>query len=287
MRKKAHIKKEALHFMNRKGKIFSVLIVFIMLFGVVLAGCSSSGSTAKDTTAPVSTAKGTTAPASSIDTSKKIDMTMFMGNSGLVYPDGVDPSDNPYINIVEKYANVDLKLTVPGYADFKVKQDLMLASGQLPDIVHSWYTDDMIKAADDGAFIDLKKYYDKSPIMQKVITPDMLELTKTASGHYFRMPMAWKLSPQGSWMKTRYDLIEKYNNGTWPVTVDEWVAFMEKMHKADPTAIVMSNRVIGDNVLAYGSTPIFQLYGVPVYGYRVTGGKVMSTFVILNTAKLW
>ncbi len=34
----------------------------------------------------------------------------------------------------------------------------------------------MIKAADAGAFLDLKPYYDKSPQMQKVVSPLAFDL---------------------------------------------------------------------------------------------------------------
>ncbi|GGD52431.1 hypothetical protein GCM10010911_07470 [Paenibacillus nasutitermitis] len=203
---------------------------------------------------------------------------MFMGTSGKDYPDGVDPSDNPFIDIVEKYSNVNLKMNVPGYADFKTKSDLLLASGKLPDIMHSWYPEEMEKAADEGAFIDLKKYYDNSPIVQKVISPEMMELAKSSDGHYYRIPMSYSDAPLGAGLLTRYDLVEKYNDGKWPTTIDEWVALMEKEHEADPSAIVMSNRVMGDKGLSYGGVMYYQLYGAPVYGYRVQNSKVISTF---------
>ncbi|WP_379186643.1 extracellular solute-binding protein [Paenibacillus solisilvae] len=203
-----------------------------------------------------------------------------MSNSGLAYPDGVDPSNNPYINIIENYANVDLQMDVPGYQDFKTKLDLLLASGKLPDIVHSTYPDDMNKAGDQGAFIDLKSYYDKSPVIQKYITPQMMELAKSPSGHYYRIPMAWDKGPQGSGVLVRYDLVQKYNNGKWPESVDEWIAMMRKMHQAEPNSLVMSNRVINTTGLAYGGTPIYSWYGALPYQIRVQDGKVMSTFTL-------
>ncbi len=69
---------------------------------------------------------------------KRVKLTMFMGNSGLAQPTGVDPSNNWAINVIEDYANVDLELEIPAYNDFPTKLNLLLASGNLPDIVHGW-----------------------------------------------------------------------------------------------------------------------------------------------------
>ncbi|MFC5648193.1 extracellular solute-binding protein [Paenibacillus solisilvae] len=244
--------------MHRKGKSASLFIIVALIIGMIASGCSkTTGSTG---------------------TASRVTLNMFMGNSGLEYPDGVDPSSNPFIDVVKNYANVNLKLEVPGYQDFKTKLDLLLASGKLPDLVHSWYPDEMESAADQGAFIDLKKYYDNSPIVQKVVTPQMMELAKSQSGHYYRIPMAWDKAPQGSGLIVRYDLVEKYNNGKWPETVDEWVNLMRKIHQAEPDSTVLSNRVVNDYGLTYGGTVIYNMFGAAPYSYRVQEGKVVSTF---------
>src|SRR5512143_2402999 len=64
---------------------------------------------------------------------QRVKITMFMGNSGVAQPAGVDPSNNWAINIIEKYANVDLEVEIPNYQDFPTKMNLLLASGNLPD----------------------------------------------------------------------------------------------------------------------------------------------------------
>ena len=87
---------------------------------------------------------------------------MFMGNSGVPHPADVDPSSNWAIDVVEELANVDLILEVPNYQDFATKINLLLASGNLPDIIHGWQKADLENAADAGAFIDHKPYYDNS-----------------------------------------------------------------------------------------------------------------------------
>lgn len=258
----------------RKRLVLSLAV--IMILASVLAGCRD-----KQTSSITDNTTGTKEATTVQKVEEKITMTMFMSNSGAPHPNGVDPSDNSFINIVEKYANVDLQLEIPTWADFQTKLNLLLSSGNLPDIVHSPYTTEMMKRADEGAFIDLKKYYDKSAQVKKYITEEMMEISKSDSGKYYRVPMAFNHAPQGNAVYARWDLVKKYNNNKWPESVPEWIEMMRNMHKAEPNSIVFTNRVIGDYGLSYGGTPIYFWYGAEPFKnrYNYDSGKVVSTFI--------
>lgn len=256
--------------MLRKKKTLSVLMASLLVSGVVAAGCSSKSE-------PPSSAASPT-PAKTEE--KRIKMSMFMNNSGLAFTDGVDPSNNPFLNIIKDYANVDLEMEVPNYSDFKTKFNLMLSSGNLPDLVHTVYPDETNQRADEGAFLDLKAFYDKSPLIQKYITPQMMELAKSSSGHNYRIPMSWATVPQGDGVIVRYDLVVKYNGGKWPETVEEWIELLRKIKKAEPDSLPMSNRVINENAITYSGVPIFYWYGAKPYSYRIESGKAVSTFTL-------
>ncbi|GAB2692034.1 extracellular solute-binding protein [Paenibacillus thermoaerophilus] len=247
-------------------RISAVLLTAALVSSAAIAGCSDGS-------------KETASDSGGKKTSEPVKLKLFMGNSGMAHPEGVNPSDNPYMNFIKEKSGVDLELEVPGYQDFKTKFNLMLSSGSLPDLVHTWYPNEAYQAADQGAFIDLKSYYDKSPIVQKVITPEMMEMAKSASGHYYRIPMRNTNAPQGSGVAVRYDMLVKYNEGKYPETVDQWIELMRKVHAAEPNSIVLSNRVANtDTALGFGGLPIFFWYGALPYQYRVQDGKVISTF---------
>lgn len=261
----------------------SMPLTFTLLMGTVIAACSNSGGAddSKKNTETVAPGATPTSEASAKANQPRTKLKMFMGDSGIPHPDGTDPSDNPFIRIVEDYANVDLDMDVPSYQDFQTKFNLLLSSGQLPDIVHTWFIEETDQRAREGAFIDLKKYYDSSPQVQKYVTPEMMELAKDkVSGNYWRIPMASQNTPQGAGIVARYDLVMKYNNNKWPETIEEWVNMMRTMKKAEPDSIILSNRVSGDYTLSYGGTPIFNLFGAAPYTYRVDGGKAVSTFTL-------
>ena len=172
-------------------------------------------------------------------------VTMFMCNSGLAHPAGIDPSNNWAIKVIEDYANVDLELEVPTYNDFPVKLNLLLASGNLPDIVHTNTKADMVKAADAGAFIDLKAYWDKSPQMQKVTPLLNMDLVKAEStkGIYYAIPMNAIGMEPGWGIIVRQDLIEKYNGGKYPEDLQGYLNWFKAIKTAIPDSIPVASRV--------------------------------------------
>ncbi len=161
-----------------------ILAAVLAAASVSVVLCSCQGDTTASQAASDSPSAGgetsdTASEGDSGDTGERVKLRMFFGDSGSAVPSGTDVSDEPFINIVEDYANVDLEVIQPAYADFQTQFNLMMTSGDLPDIIHCWFTDDCMKYGDQGAFIDLKEYYDNSPVVQNVISPEVMELSKS------------------------------------------------------------------------------------------------------------
>lgn len=270
--------------MLMKKKTIAVAVALTMLVMVALAGCAGGKGNSPASSNPPATGtkeNGSSAAGATDDSAEpRIKLKMFMSNSGVPHPEGVDPSDNPMLKIVEDYANVDIEMEVPNYDDFQTKFNLMLSSGNLPDIVQTEYAEEADMRGDEGAFIDLKSFYDNSPVMQKVITPEMMEMAKSASGKYYRIPMSRAEAAQGDGIIVRYDLLEKYNGGKWPETVEEWVDMLRKLKQGDPDSIPMTNRVLDPEAISYSGLPFFYWYGAMPYTYRVVGGEAVSTFTL-------
>ena len=244
-----------------KSAARALLLVLVGLLAVSMAWSSGQGEAAKP--------------------GERVKITMFMGNSGVAQPAGVDPSDNWAINIIEKYANVDLELEIPNYTDFATKCNLLLASGNLPDVVHSWIKADMVKAADAGAFLDLKAFWDKSPQAQKVTPALNMELVKeeTTTGKYWSLPMNNVGQEPGWGVIVRQDLIEKYNGGKYPEDVQGYLDWFKKIKAAIPDSIPYASRVAGNNLFV-NSASIFAMYGGYPMWTNWKNGKIVRNIEI-------
>ncbi len=153
-------------------------------------------------------------------------LTMFMPNRGVAHHVGCDPSDNWAINIVEKYANVDLLLDIPNWSDYTTKVNLLLASANLPNIVNGNVSAEFITAAEAGAFLDLKPYYDRSARVRKACPPLNFELARGASKMHWAIAMSTTGQEGGRGVILRYDLLNWYNGSDLRLVggVDEQLA---------------------------------------------------------------
>jgi len=88
----------------KKIKRTSLIILCLLLSVMLLStGCVVQESGTKETTA--SEAKTTT---SEPKVEPPVKLKMFFGDAGIAFPNDIDKSDNPFLNIIEKAANVDL-----------------------------------------------------------------------------------------------------------------------------------------------------------------------------------
>src|SRR5690554_1535429 len=105
--------------MCKQKRVLSLVIVVIFSMFVFLAGCGSDDEP-DDQGQPETTTKGTevTSTTEKPEEGPPVDVTMFFGDAGIQFPADVDKSDNPFLNIIEEAANVNLEITQPAYADF-------------------------------------------------------------------------------------------------------------------------------------------------------------------------
>jgi hypothetical protein len=90
-------------------------IVLVLIFTLtMIAGCAGTKET--KSTGTDSITKGD--EVKSVEPTK---FTMFFGNAGIAFPDDIKPDDNPFFEIFEKAANVDVEIIMPSYTEFQTK----------------------------------------------------------------------------------------------------------------------------------------------------------------------
>jgi putative aldouronate transport system substrate-binding protein len=211
------------------SRIISAIIV-VVLMATLFAGCAKK----KDDSAD----ENVTGNESTKEEVKKEpdELTAFLVIKPKA-PEGVDPIDNYWLNMITEKANVKITdLEVPEWADSTQRFNLLLTSGQMPDfIIHSdrWSVNTF---GPKGAFVPLQDYIKKSPVLSNWFPDEIWENSKAADGNLYNFFA--KESIANNYVNyARIDLIDKLNGGVVPKTTEDWYEFAKKVKKNNPNAI--------------------------------------------------
>jgi ABC-type glycerol-3-phosphate transport system substrate-binding protein len=217
-----------------------------------------------------------------------VDLTMFHSSvGGIGVSEDVDLGDNYIVNVAKQLAGID-KLTIesPPYADTAERFNLLMASGKLPDIVFTYPGTDITKYAKQGAFIDLKTYYDASEnIKRRIPERDYYNFSKDPdSDHWYYLPPTNTFADGTMLTKgavlVRKDLVEKYNGGKYPETIDEYTEFFRAIKADDPEALPYADRLQNKLPFNYNGEAVFMWHGLTAYGSIAYEGKWQKCFTL-------
>ncbi|MCU6793608.1 extracellular solute-binding protein [Paenibacillus sp. WQ 127069] len=267
--------------MKSKKKIVSTLVVTAMMSTAAIA-CSTPAATPApapaDTKAP---AAGTPAPAATATTyPMKTDKTLsyWMEMTGNLVGVKATHQDVPFFAEWQKRTGVPLKFIAPPVNQAKEALNVMLASGDLPDMIEFNFFKDFPggpeKAIKDGYILKLNDLIDKNaPNLKKYLKehPEIDKMVKTDNGSYYAFPF---IRGDDSLMVyqgpiVRQDWLDELGLPL-PQTIDEWTAmlkaFKEKKGAAAPFTASGKPRVFnefnsGHFMGAYGVTRDFYLEG--------------------------
>ncbi|MDF2922187.1 MAG: transporter substrate-binding protein [Paenibacillaceae bacterium] len=262
--------------MNKKRGIGFLALSTAMAMSV-LAGCNDAGQEQTEVSSAAPKEETITFPIGQQETLK----TWIPPYNGLLnkYP---DHSNLPIYQELTKRTNIKFQVTTPLAGQTKEQFNLMIASGELPDIIDNkvidiYYPGGASKAYADGIIISLNDLQEKyAPDLMKLYEtyPDIAASMKTDDGLFLAAPRIIGASRTTSGMIIRQDLLDKVGLPV-PTTIDEWyttlTAFKTKLGSTSPllvrgvdtTAFTATNSFIG----AYGiSHKYFVEDGVVKYG---------------------
>lgn len=147
---------------------------------------------------------------------------------------------------MEERANVELDLQLVPDSDFTTKKRLVVASGDLPDMVQRISTNntaEYVQWAAEGAFLPLSDYADQLPHFQQMIEewsfqPEMEQLTMN-DGKYYILPQMFETPWQKIGFLMRGDILEKHGLET-PRTLDELYDTLVAVKDNEPDMIPFS-----------------------------------------------
>lgn len=260
--------------MNKKLRSIVIATVALSLSASLLAGCGKKENTDAN--------KATSGKTGEISYPIKTDATLkyWLSLNVNVASTKKNLGETEFAKELQKETGIKVDYVHPPQGQDKEKFNLLLASGDLPDLIESdWgnFPGGPEKAIKDGSILKLNDYIDKyAPNLKKYLQehPDIDKACKTDSGAYYMFPFIRSDDSltvfYGPTM--REDWLKELNLPV-PTTMDEWEtvlkAFKDKKGATAPLTFDLKE-IFGAFAGAYGVT-----YGAMVgNGYYVDNGKV-------------
>lgn len=147
----------------------------------------------------------------------------------------------PYEKKLFQLGNVDIHSQIVDVADYDAKSRAVLASGKIPDVI--WGSGPVVgtwkDAQDQGAFLKINKYLDKYPAIKNAVPDNTWKMMQDSKGDIYFVPNTlYPIVPFFTFY--RKDLLDKANIPQQPKSPDEFVAILQKIHKAYPDKYALS-----------------------------------------------
>ena len=270
----------------RRKKWLSSFIALTLAMSM-LAGCSKGSQDTKKTdggtssNAEVSNNSGDTGLPL---TDKPVTLKIWMPMDTNFAPTSSNYNDSIFFKEMEKRTGVHLEFETPAMGEERTAFNLMIASGELPDIIcyASYYPDGLDAAIDDGYYLDLTSYVDTyMPNYSRARKKDAYteKSTLTDAG---RIAAVWSVytEPQAPWigLQIRGDWLDDLGLDV-PVTYDDWEEMLTKFKNEKgayaPLALgSLGNFFFGELSSGFGATHDFMnVNGTVVYGPITDGWR--------------
>jgi putative aldouronate transport system substrate-binding protein len=263
------------------------LTVCLAVLVLIFAGCGSASDTGAGTstaaTEQTATASGTAAPETKDSGSKTEPVTIRVFNRVNAQ---VVIENNPVLQEVEKEANVKLEYEAPPINNYVDKLQIVMASGDIPDLIYNWGTAgngadaNMETWAANGLLAALDDKIGNYPNLMKNITPDMWKAVKSVNdGKTYIVPRTNVVNHWGYMVNQQW--LDKLGLKA-PTTLDEFTAVCKAFTEGDPDGngkpdtfgVTFSNPQLGSNSIWNSSYFLAAAFDLPIVnGAKDTDGK--------------
>jgi len=262
------------------------LLVSVMLMSSALAACASgnnnepgsssdaasSGSAAASSSAPSSAAAGQKDP---------VKIKMFNRVNADIVLD-----NNPVVAEADKLANVKLEIEAPPINNYVDKLQVVMASGDLPDVIYNWGTAgngadaNMEKWAQNGLLEPLDDKIANYPNLMKNITPEMWDAVKSVNdGKTYIIPRTNVVNHWGYMINQQW--LDKLGLKA-PTNIEEFTNVVRAFAKNDPDGngkadtygLSLSGPDLGRNTIWNATNFLTAAFDLPVVdGVKDTDGQ--------------
>ncbi|MDI4650409.1 extracellular solute-binding protein [Cohnella hashimotonis] len=262
------------------------LLVSAMLMSSALAACSSGNNNdagSSSDAAPSGSASASSSASSSATAAQKDPVTIKMFNR--VNADVV-LDNNPVVAEADKLANVKLEIEAPPINNYVDKLQVVMASGDLPDVIYNWGTAgngadaNMEKWAQNGLLEPLDDKIAGYPNLMKNITPEMWDAVKSVGdGKTYIIPRTNVVNHWGYMINQQW--LDKLGLKA-PTNLEEFTNVVRAFAKNDPDGngkadtygLSLSGPDLGRNTIWNATNFLTAAFDLPVVdGVKDTDGQ--------------
>lgn len=193
--------------MKKVSRIICLMVLAAIVFTTVLTGCGSPATKVAPAASTGSTdSKASTEADSAVDTSKEVELSMYLiGSPGKDY----DLVLAEFNKKAKADLNATLKVNWIGWGDFQTKYPLVLASGEPIDLIYTSTWLNYYQQAQKGAFMPLEEIGPKYAPKSFADEPEAALKQATVNGHIYALPPNYTAYATLG-MGVRGDLMKKY-----------------------------------------------------------------------------
>jgi ABC-type glycerol-3-phosphate transport system substrate-binding protein len=141
--------------------------------------------------------------------------------------------NNPLIKFIREKTGFNIQLEAPPINNYNDRLQIIMASGDLPDLVYVWSLDqNYIRWAEDGLLVPIEEQANKYPNIKHNITPELFEAARIPStGLAYGVPRTNIINHTGTIINTQW--LAKLGMKA-PTTIDEFYEYGKKVATGDP-----------------------------------------------------
>lgn len=255
----------------RKRSILFQRNVLLLPLSVLLmlsaTGCFDSGHTGK-----ADQTSGKRTPSISI----------VISSLGMTFPAGMDENDNRYLNYIEKQTGLDIQVNTPPPEVYNEKLDVVMSSGNLPDLLHVYepvWFDSYVK---QGAFQPLDELIDQyGPHLKQKIPAEIWDRVKYG-GKIYAVPSLNEVTGV-ELMYARKDWLDRLGLKP-PKTLDEYYKVIRSFTLDDPDGNGKQDTTGLTFTTNLGrSSPFFGAFGTQLNTWFKRDGRLVNGNVLPET----
>ncbi|WP_135548220.1 extracellular solute-binding protein [Paenibacillus cymbidii] len=263
--------------MKQSRKRVIATVASLLLVSAVAVACGSDDKKDSASSPSPGASAGTSAkPSAAATPAAPAAIKMFNRvNAGIVF------ENNPVVAEMEKLANVKLSIEAPPINNYVDKLQVLMASGDLPDLIYNWGGADanMETWAKNGLLTPLDDKIAKYPNLMKNISKDTWDAVKSVNdGKTYIIPRTNIVNHWGYMINQQW--LDKLNLKA-PTTLDEFTNVCNAFTKNDPDGngkadtycLSFSNPSLGTNSFWNSSNFLAAAFDLPIMlGAKDTDG---------------